>query len=250
MIKSSDNIFSMFSEKQAKEKEKKSQREFAPPPQKIENNNLEFSKFVMRITERLGSDTYPELHHCMEHFRTPDGTRVCDPEEFNEYKSIDGILIPLIYTNTCSCRDLDLLKYILNVLGREDQHPRMQEYLPKVDMGNEGPHKISEPLYFIGVHVTLGTSEPVDIPRVSAIKRLLCECFQIDESPHLVQFIGWEGDPVTLTFQAPVGCTNLVKEGILMHPELLKGHGIVRAVVEVNSAKFTFDLNKSTDQAL
>lgn len=178
----------------------------------------------------------------MEEFRSPDGSQIFDEEELNDHKSIDSLLIPIVYTNMCNCRDVDVLIYILKVLGREDALPVIQEYIPKVDMGYEGPHSIHEPDQFIGIHFALGTSEPVDIPRISAIKNSLCSCFDIAESPHLIQFLGWAGEPMTLTFQAPVSFALRIKDVLLKRPEEIRKHGFIHATMEINGVKFPYDL--------
>lgn len=228
-------------------KKKKNEPQYLiPPPPKLERNSLEFSRFILKYTERIGSDSYTELYHCMEQFRSPDGSQIFDEEELSDHRSIDSMLIPIVYSNMCNCRDVDVVVYVLKALGRDDILPVIQEYIPRVDMGAEVPHPVHEPAQFFAVHFALGTSEPVDIPRIAAIKHSLCACFGFEESPHLIQFLGWEGEPMILSFQAPMACTLLVIEGIMKHPDEIKRHGIVHANVDINGVKFPYDLKNKT----
>lgn len=214
------------------------QNEFKPG--EVEDNNVEFSKFLMDITEELGPDSYVEVYQCLEEFKSPEGTRVLDDDSLDDRRSTDGLVIPLIYHSILNSRDIDFLLYLLQAVHRDDLIPSVQEYILRIDMGSPKVRNLHDPNRFTYIRIVLVDSvQEVDIPFVSVLKNKLCMASEFLETPYLIQFLWWKQDPVRLYFQAPISCTGVIRNGISKHSQVFKEKNVSRIEFEVRSVVFT-----------
>lgn len=133
----------------------------------------------------------------------------------------------LVDDDLCTPRDLDILIYILNGLKRPDLLRLVSAYVPKVTVGRPfvGAHDNGEEKCIIQI-VLHEALKQADLGIISAIKHDLCICFHMQERPFLMQYIGWQTLPVTVYFQTPTSCMQLVEHGLHTAISQLNGNGI------------------------
>ena len=209
------------------------------PPQ-IDEDSLEFSKFLLDITDKLGPESYAALYHCLKELRCPDGTPFIDPSSLKDRRSPDGLLIPLVYTSLCNCRDVDLLVHLLEALHREDLVPMVHAYIPKIGMGAPVVRIVPDVKRFFVVKVFMNEAvRHINLSIVSVIKHDLCVGFGLCDKPYLMQFIGWTTNPICLSFQLRIPCMQFVEERIAT---IALSNGIEKLSLEINSTPFIYDV--------
>lgn len=231
-------LFSLFIDFFTVEKEEENQDESQPY---IDNESVAFSKLLTNITEKLGPGCVPEIQHFLMNIRCPDGTPLFNYETLYDRKTIDGLLIPLVTSNFCTPRDLDILIHILNGLKREDLLPLISAYVPKVTVGKPFVRPSGDGMFLIRV-VLSEAIKRIDLGIVSAIKHDLCTCFGIQQRPFLIHYIGWQCTPVILHFQVPNACMQLVEEGLHNSIYQLNGNGIDCIKLDINSTTFSIPM--------
>lgn len=195
---------------------------------------------MLDITDKLGSDSFAALYHCLKELRCPDGTPLLDPGSLKDRRSPDGLLIPLVYTSLCNCRDVDLLVHLLEALHREDLVPIVHAYIPKVGMGTPVVRIAPDVNRFFVVKVFMNEAiRHINLSIVSVIKHDLCVGFGLGDKPYLMQFIGWTTSPICLSFQLPIPCIQFVEERIAT---IALSNGIEKLSLEINSTTFTYDV--------
>lgn len=209
----------------------------------IDEDNLQFSKVLLDITNKLGPESFADLYHCLKELRCPDGTPLIDPDSLKDRRSPDGLLIPLIYTSLCNCRDVDLLIHLLECLHRHDLVPVVQEYIPRVGMGTPVVRAIHDVNKFFAIKVFMNeTIKRINLGSVSMIKHDICKGFGLCDKPYLMQFIGWTSNPICLSFQLPISCMHFVEERIVTLAPTLLTNGIEKLTLEINSTTFTYNV--------
>lgn len=209
----------------------------------IDDDSIEFTKVVCDIAEKLGRESYADLHHYITQIKCPDGTPLIDPETLKERRSPDGLLLPLIYTNLCTCRDVDMLIYLLRALNKENILHLLREYVPKVGMGIPSVRPVYDNDKFFSVKAILNPAiKHADLGVVSIIKHALCVAFGLDERPYLIQYIGWTTNPISFCFQVPFACMHLVQDGIALSSHNLVSNGIEKLELEINKTSFPYNL--------
>lgn len=195
----------------------------------------------MDVTEKLGPDAYVEMYQSLEEFKSPDGTRVLDDDSLQDRRSNDGLVIPLIYHSILNSRDVDFLIYMLRAMHRDDMLPMVQEYLPKVNMGKPSVRPLHDPSRFMSIRVVLLESvSEVDIAFVSVLKNELCAASGLLDIPYIIQFLWWKNQPIRLYFQAPIGCSSLIRGGMSKFLHVFEKYNIFKVEVEVHSVVFSF----------
>ena len=223
-------------------KEESDSQDDSPPY--IDEESLQFSKLLSDITERLGSHSFAELQHYLLQMKCPDGTALVDADSIYARKSTDALLIPLVANNLCNSRDLDILIHVLRGLQREDLLPLISAYVPKVTIGTPYIRPIDDDGKSFVVKVVLNQAlKQLDLGIVSAIKHDLCTCFGILQKPYLMQYLGWEQDPIVLHFQVPMACMHMVEEGLGHHCSELHGNGIDYVELEISNTTIHFPIS-------
>lgn len=195
----------------------------------------------MDVTEKLGPDAYVEMYQSLEEFKSPDGTRVLDDDSLQDRRSNDGLVIPLIYHSILNSRDVDFLIYMLRAVHRDDMLPMVQQYLLRINMGKPSTRQLHDPSRFICIRVILLDSvTEVDISFVSVLKKDLCVASGLLEMPYIIQFLWWKKYPICLFFQAPISCSNLIKDGLSKNLQAIQQTEVCKIVVEVHSVVFTY----------
>ena len=186
----------------------------------------------------MGPNCFLELQHFLLNLRCPDGSLFLNSEHLYEHKSIDGLIIPLVHENLFTVRDVDILIYVLHGLKRPDLLQLISAYIPKVTVGQPFVGACDEKCIIqIVLHEAL---KQADLGIISAIKRDLCICFNIQERPFLMQYIGWKKLPVTVYFQIPTSCMQLIEHGLHSTISQLSGNGIDYIQVIVNNTVLLF----------
>lgn len=212
-------------------------------PGEIEDNNVQFSKFLMDVTEKLGPDAYVEVYQSLEEFKSPDGTRVLDDDSLQDRRSNDGLVIPLIYHSILNSRDVDFLIYMLQAVHRDDMLPLVQQYILRINMGKPAIRNLHDPNRFLCIRIVLlDSAKEVDIQFVSVLKNKLCTASGLLETPYLIQFLWWKQDPICLYFQAPIACSNIIRNGISEHSQLFQHNNVHKIEVEVHSVAFVYQI--------
>ena len=212
-------------------------------PGEIEDNNVQFSKFLMDVTEKLGPDAYVELYQSLEEFKSPDGTRVLDDDSLQDRRSNDGLVIPLIYHSILNSRDVDFLIYMLQAVHRDDMLPSVQQYLLRINMGKPAIRNLHDPSRFMCIRIILLDSvDEVDISFVSVLKNELCTASGLLEAPYIVQFLWWKKPPICLYFQAPISCSSIIREGISKHSQTFQQNNVCKIEVEIHSVVFVYTM--------
>ena len=212
---------------------------------RIDDDSMEYSKILIDITEALGPDSYAQLHHYLSELRCPDGSRLIDIETMRERRTPDGLLIPLVYNNLCCCRDVDMLIHIAHAMNREDLLPMIQEYIPKVTVGTPNSRVIFENKEFFILKGFLNPAiKHVDLSIASVLKHAVCTIFGIQDKPYLMQFVGWEDNPIALQFQFPIACLPMVEENIsdVSCMREFVSNGIEKLELDIHTSKFEYDL--------
>lgn len=223
-------------------KEESDSQDDSPPY--IDEESLQFSKLLSDITEKLGAHSFAELQHYLLQMRCPDGTPLVDAESIYSRKSTDALLIPLVANNLCNSRDLDILIHVLRGLQREDLLPLISAYVPRVTIGTPYVRPIDDECKTFIVKVVLNQAlKQLDLGIVSAIKHDLCSCLGISQKPYLMQYLGWEQDPIVLHFQIPIPCMHMVEEGLEHHFSELHGNGIDHVELEINNTTFCYPMS-------
>ena len=204
----------------------------------IDNESVAFSKLLSNITEKLGPSCVPEIQHFLLNIRCPDGTPLFNDETLYDRKTIDGLLIPLVTSNFCTPRDLDILIHILHGLKRQDLLPLISAYVPNVTVGKPFVRPCGNAMFVIRVILNEALKR-IDLGIVSAIKHDLCTCFGIQQRPFLIQYIGWQCTPIILHFQVPNACMQLVEEGLHNSVCELSGNGIDCIKLDISSTTFS-----------
>lgn len=195
----------------------------------------------MDVTEKLGPDAYVEMYQSLEEFKSPDGTRVLDDDSLQDRRSNDGLVIPLIYHSILNSRDVDFLIYMLRAVHRDDMLPMVQQYLLRINMGKPSTRQLHDPSRFICIRVILLDSvTEVDISFVSVLKKDLCVASGLLEMPYIIQFLWWKKYPICLFFQAPISCSNLIKDGLSKNLQAIQQTEVCKIVVEVHSVVFMY----------
>lgn len=210
-----------------------------------EEEDAEFSKLLLEITDKVGPDCFPEFYHCLKELSCPDGTQFIDDSYLKERFSPEGMIIPLLYNNLLISQDLDLLVTLLRGLGREDLLPLLREYSTKLTVGFPVFRPIHDTTSFFSLVVELHPSvTELDLEGASYIKQELCRLLGVGAAPYLLQFLGWKKDPIVAQFQVHLSLVDRVREVVYDLSKPLEK--FTRFELDIRGSMFCYDLRKRT----
>ncbi len=218
----------------------------------FDKDTIEFSKLMLKIYERLGPLSYPELYHFISSVRCPDGSQLVNPEAFQERRTPEGVMLSLIFSSICSALDVDFLIYLLQSLHRHDLLELVRDFVAQVSVGRPEMRDVYNPSKHFLLKMVLNPAiKHIDIGMVSALKHAVCVRMGIEDRPYLIQYMGWTDKPITVYIQVPVGCMFLVQDCIadVDCARDFASNGIVRIDLEINECQFEFDMVKPGDSA-
>ena len=133
--------------------------------------------------------------------------------------------------------------HILPIVHREDVIPVIDKYLSRVPMGRPRIRRVRDlKRNFIIKCVFDDSVTSTNMKMVKTMKAKLREVFNFQDYPFLFQFMGWEEKPISLSYQVPVSCMQLIEEVLVKKPVQLLPLKIVKMVVQVNTASFAYCL--------
>ena len=212
----------------------------------VDEDSYEFSRALLDVTEKLPRLSYLELYHYLKELRCPDGYQVVDRDDLKDRRSADALILPLVCSNLCNGRDVDLLVHLLTVLGHEEVLGVLRAYIPKIGVGKPSKPTLQDPTRFFAVRPILNAAiKRIDLAVVSVVKQELCVCFGLSEKPYLMQYTSrWSANPIKLCFQLPLSRAGRIQEKITAASRGLLSKGIVSVEVEINTTVFTYPVSQ------
>ncbi len=182
------------------------------PPPGFEDDDSEFSKLLLQLTDQLGTDYFPEFYHFLKELCCPDGSWYLDRSYLKDQRSPEGVLIPLLQNNLLVAQDMDLLIAIVRGLGRDDLMPLLRDYSTKISMQYPVLKPVQDTQHFFSLLVELHPSvAELDLEGVCYIKQDICRMIGVEEAPYLLQFLGWRKDPIVVQFQVHMSLVDRIQ---------------------------------------
>ncbi len=178
---------------------------------------------------------------------SPNGTRMIHDKLVRYSRSIDGVLLPLILHNYFSHYDIDFLVYIIKLFNKtKSLLPHVKKFLDKRSLGDPHLRSIRNLRQNFMVRCVFSYGAPrIDWKFINEIKQKLRDIFDLQDFPYTLHFIGWSVNPVTLCYQLPLACMNMIQSVLVEYPPDLSKYRIEKIILEVGSAKFPYDLKPS-----
>ena len=207
------------------------------------DKGLDFIEMVVNLTDMVERTSYFNMVHYLCTLRCPDGSAFIDASLIRSKRNTDSILIPLLLHGYINNRDLDLMIHILPIIHREDFLPVIDDYISRITMGRPRVRRVRDlKRNFIIKCVFDYSVTSANMELVKTTKAKLREVFSFQEYPFLFQFMGWMEKPISLSYQVPVSCMQLIEEVLVKKPVQLIPLKIVKMVVQVNTATFAYCL--------
>ena len=207
------------------------------------DKGMDFIGMVINLTDMIERTSYFNMVNYLCTLRCPDGSAFIDGSLIRSKRNTDSILVPLLLHSYISNRELDLIKHVLPIIHREDVLPVVDNYMSTVTMGRPHVRRVRDlKRNFIVKCVFDDSVTSTNMEMVKTMKAKLGEVFGFQDYPFLFQFMGWEDKPISLSYQVPVSCMQLIEEVLLKKPVELVPLKVVKMVVQVNTATFAYCL--------
>ena len=173
----------------------------------------------------------------------PNGSRMLHKDLIRYCHSIDGVFLPLVLHNYFSHYDIDFLVYLINEFGKtKSLMPHLEKFYVKRKLGNPIVRRIRNLHQNFMVRCVFGdNARGINWKMVTDIKKKLRVLFGLQEFMYIMHFIGWSVNPLSFCYQLPLACMGVVRSVLEPYPNSMLQVKIVKIVVEVGSAKFSYD---------